>query len=98
MCADEIQTTAIAGAGENIETGFKPVVKAVGDLNGLVPGVIRRQRAVIGGLRSLHREVVVEFDHSYAARNSFRSVDLNLVVALGVSIAGEKRDESQVDN
>src|ERR1700730_11490125 len=34
VCADEIQTTAIAGAGENIEAGFKPVVKAVRDLNG----------------------------------------------------------------
>src|SRR5258708_26714859 len=90
MRAHEIQTTAIAGAGKDIEAGFKPVVEAVSDLDGLVPGVIRRQGAVAGLLRSFSGEVVVQLNHRHTARNGFRSIDLDFIIALAVSDRGEE--------
>ena len=42
MCADKIPAAAMARAGEYVESRFKPIVKAVGDFDRLVPGMIRR--------------------------------------------------------
>ncbi len=92
MRADEIQATATARAGEDVESGFKPIVEAVRDLDRLVPGVIRGQRAVVSLLRPLHGEVIVQLDHGDAARDGFRAVDLELVVILTTSVANKQID------
>jgi len=80
--ADEIQTAAVAGAGEDVEAGFEPFVKAVRDFDRLMPGMIRRQRAIASLLRAFRCEVVVQLDHCDAARHSFRAIDLDLVIVL----------------
>ena len=90
--ADEVQAAAIARAGEDIESGFEPVIEAVGDFNRLVPGVIRGQRAVVSLLRSLRGEVIVQLDHGDAARDGFGAVDLDLVVVLTTSQRSEQTD------
>ena len=59
MRADKVPAAAMARAGEDVEAGFKPIVKAVGDFDGLVPGMIRRQSAIVSFFRSVRREVVV---------------------------------------
>ncbi len=91
MRADEIQATANARAGEDVESGFKPIVEAVRDLDRLVPGVIRGQRAVVSLLRPFRGEVIVQLDHGDAARDGFRAVDLDLIVIL--SVDGKSREE-----
>src|SRR2546426_44284 len=52
MRADKVPAAAMARAGEYVEPGFKPIVKAVGDFDGLVPGMIRRQSAIVSRFRS----------------------------------------------
>ena len=93
MRAHEIQATASPGAGENIESGFEPVVEPVSDLDCLVPGVIGRQRTVVSLLRSFGSEVVVQLDHGHTARNRFRSVNLDFIVILAASDHREETDE-----
>ena len=92
MRADEIQAAAVARAGEDVESGFEPVIEAMGDFDRLVPGVIRGQRAVASLLRALRGEVIVQLDHGHAARDGFRAVDLDLVVFLGTSQRSEHAD------
>ena len=86
MRTDEIQTTAVARAGENVEAGFEPFVKAVRDFDRLMPGMIRRQRAVISLLRAFRCEVVVQLDHRDAARHGFRAIDLDFVIVLSCDL------------
>src|SRR6266446_6222634 len=90
--ADEIQAAAIARAGEDVKAGFEPVVEAMGNFDRLVPGVIRGQCAVVSVLRSLRGEVIVQLDHGHAARNGFRAIDLDLVVALSPNQRREQAD------
>src|SRR5207245_251955 len=92
MRADEIQATATARAGEDVESGFEPIVEAVRDLDRLVPGVIRGQRAVVSLLRPFRGEVIVQLDYGDAALDGFRAVDLDLVVILTRSQRSEQTD------
>ncbi len=94
--ADIIPSAAVACAGEDIEAGFEPIVEAVGDLDRLVPGVMRWQRAVDGFLRAFRSEVVVQFDHCDAAWDCLRAIDLDLVIVLRLNcrVNAEGRDEN----
>src|ERR1700680_374193 len=91
MRTDEVRAAAIARAGEDVESGFEPVVEAVGNLNRLVPGMIRGQCTVVSLLRSLRCKVIVQLDHGHAARDGFRAIDLDFVVVL--SVHGKRRQE-----
>ena len=95
MRADEVPSAAIARAGENVESRLEPVIEAVCYLDGLVPSVIGRQRTVIGLFRAHSREVVVQLDHGHAARDRFRSVDLDFVIVLGASQGGKQTDDCE---
>src|SRR5204862_6798781 len=85
MRANKIPAAAMARAGEDVESGFKPIVEAVGDFDRLVPGMIRWQSAVIGLLRPIGREVIVWLDHRHATRNCFRRINLDFVIVLSMS-------------
>ena len=46
MRTDEIQAAAVTRAGEDVESGFEPVIEAMGDFDRFVPGPLReRSRA-----------------------------------------------------
>src|SRR6266404_9375591 len=77
-----IPSTAVSRAGENIESGLEPIVKAMRDLDRLVPRMIRRQGAVTRLSGALRGKVVMQLDHGDAARNSFGTVNLDLVIVL----------------
>ena len=98
MRADEIPAAAIARAGENIESRFEPIVKAVRDLDRLVPGMMSRQRTVGGPLSSPGGEVVVQLDHRHTARDRFRAIDLDLIVVLGARESGAQTDGDKGEN
>src|SRR3989442_2964629 len=85
MRADKVPAAAMARAGEYVEPGFKPIVKAVGDFDGLVPGMMRRQSAIVSLFRSVRREVVVQLDHRHTTRNCFRRINLDFVILLSMS-------------
>src|ERR1700682_3662756 len=97
VCAHEIQTAAATSAGENIESGFEPVVEPVSDFDCFVPGVISRRRSVISLLRSFGSEVVVQLDHGYTARNGLGSIDLDFIIVLGRSDRCEEADEGEAE-
>ena len=82
---------AVARAGENIEASFEPVVESVRDFDRLVPRGIRRQRAVVRPFRSPGGKVVMQLDHRHAARDGFRTVNLDFVVFLS---AGQRSDQA----
>src|SRR2546425_7510142 len=85
MRADKVPAAAMARAGEDVEAGFKPIVKAMCDFVSLVPGMIRRQSAIVSLFRSVRREVVVQLDHRHATRNGFRRINLDFVILLSTS-------------
>jgi hypothetical protein len=54
----------------------------MGDLDGFVQLMVRRQRAVIGGFGALKREIGMEFHHGVARLDGFVRIDLDFVVPL----------------
>ena len=68
--------------GENVEPGLEPVAETVGDLERFVDGMVGRQDPIDYRLRSLHREVAMQFHHGVAGRDEIRAVDLNFSVVL----------------
>ena len=82
MRAAVIPAAAIARAGEDVEAGFEPLVEAVRNLDRLMPGMMRWQSAVGGGLCALRGEIVMQLDHRNAARHGFRSIDLDFIIVL----------------
>ena len=98
MRADEVPTAAIAGTGENVESGFEPVIEALSNFDRLVPRVIGGNRTVVSLFQSPRCKVIVQLDHCHTAWDRFRSVDLNFVVLLGVSQRGKQKDGSAGEN
>jgi hypothetical protein len=54
---------AFGDGSENVKAAFEPVVETVCDLDRLMLGVIGGVEAVHGCLRSVNREIAVEFKH-----------------------------------
>ncbi len=81
-----------ADAGEDVESGLEPIGPALGNLYGLVFLVISGVCPVCSGCGPFGSEVAVQFDHRMAGGHGFRTVDLDFVVALGKSNAGERKE------
>src|SRR5579885_3908606 len=91
VVAHPLVAEAAMCAGEDIKPGFKPVGKALRDLDRLVDGSGRRLGSIVGeaaaGSRFCpgNRVVAVKLDHGSFGRHHVRAIDLNLVVALSVA-------------
>src|SRR5258708_38966611 len=64
VVADPLKSIAIALVGKDVEAGFKPIRKAVSNLDGFVHRMIRGQDAVLNSLAAINGEVAVEQDYS----------------------------------
>src|SRR5204862_8252663 len=53
VAANVVPTLAVLRRSENVDAGFKPAIKSMGDLDGFVPLVVGGKRAVIGGFGAL---------------------------------------------
>ena len=93
--ADIIQSAAVASAGEDVEAGLEPIVEAVGDLDRLVPCMVRRQCAVLSLLCAFRCEIIMQLDHRDAAGNGFRAVNLDFIIVLGGGWAAGQADVSE---
>jgi len=71
--------------GEDVKAALEPVIEAVGDLDGLVLGVIGGVNTVDDCLRSVDREVAMEFHHGVPGINQVGPVDLDFVVVLSAA-------------
>ena len=94
MVADPLHAVAILPTGENIEADLGPVVDAFGELNGFVLLMIGGNDAVDVILLAFGSEVGMELDHEVFGSDGFGSVDLDLVVALGVRGRGAEKSEA----
>ena len=62
-----------------------PVIEAVGDLDGFVLGVISGVNAVDDCLRSIDREVAMEFHHSVSGIDQIRPLHLDFIIVLSAA-------------
>jgi len=90
VVADPLHAEAALLRGEDVEADFGPIGKALRDLYGLMFGVVGGCDA--RSCEMADRSVVgVKLNHCGVGRDGFRSIDLNLVVAL---CAGERDGEN----
>jgi hypothetical protein len=76
---------AIGYGSKDVKTALEPIVEAVGNLDGLVLGVIRGVNTVDDCLRSIDREVAMEFHHSVSGIDQVRPVHLDFVIVLSAA-------------
>ena len=93
-----IPSAAVASAGEDVEAGLEPIIEAVGDLDRLVPRMVRRQRVVVSLLCAFRREIIMQLDHRDAAGHGFRAVNLDFVIVLSSGWAAGKADVSESEH
>src|SRR5205823_7386808 len=79
---DPVPAVPISRAGEDVKARLKPGSEPARDLNGLVPGVLARQNAVLAGLAALEGEIAVQLDHGMTRLDGVVAVDLDFVVVL----------------
>jgi hypothetical protein len=76
---------ALGYGSEDVKAALEPVIEAVGDLDGLVLGVISGVNTVDDCLRSIDREVAMEFHHSVSRIGQVRPVHLDFVIVLSTA-------------
>ena len=69
----------------SIRAALEPVIEAVCDLDGLVFSVIGGINAIYDRLRSVDREVAMEFNHSVSGIDQVGPVHLDFVIVLRVA-------------
>ena len=89
VAANVVPTLAVLRGSENVEAGFKPAIKSMGDLDGFVPLVVGGKRAVIGGFGALQGEIGVELHHGVVRLDGFVRIHLDFVVPL--SVCGQRQ-------
>src|SRR5579862_6813956 len=88
MIANPLHTLAAARAGEDVEADFRPAIDALGDLRGLMEGVIGWIHPVFRVHRSRERpgsvygEIAVQLEHGCLRRDGVRTVNLDFVIIL----------------
>src|SRR5258707_387032 len=98
MVAHPLPSMSRVSAGENVETGFKPLGKTVRYLDRLMQGVVGRDCAVVRPFRSLKSKIAVQFDHSGALLHRLRGVHLDLIILLTPQRYGDDRQEQGCKN
>src|SRR5436853_897618 len=82
MVADPVPSITGAQAGKDIEACLKPVIEALGDLNGLMHCMVRGPDAVAGKFAAAGREISVELDHGGMRINGVCAINLDFIVVL----------------
>ena len=59
MIANPVNALSVVLGSKNVEAGFKPIRKAMGDFDGLVKLVVGGIHAVLESLRAFEREIAV---------------------------------------
>src|SRR5437016_13943638 len=95
MVAHPLPAAVRLDAGEDVETGLKPVGEALRDLERLVHSVIRRCDSVNDRLRAFCREIAMQFDHRGAGLDCVIGVDLDLVAVLRHQGQGAKNKKQK---
>src|ERR1700733_12521836 len=85
MVPHPLHSMAVLPAGKNIKAHFRPAGQPLSDLERLVQLVVGGIHAVDHILLSVRGVVGMEFNHGALWFYGGRSIDLNFVVALGVS-------------
>ena len=93
MVADPLEALAVALGSEDIEADLDPVGETVGDLDGLVLGMVSGIEAVDEGFAAVDGEIAVQLDHGVMRLHEIVAVDLNFVVVLRVG--GQNGREQQ---
>ena len=75
----------LAWTSEDVKAALEPVNEAVGDLDGLVLGVNSGVNTVDDCLRSIDREVAMEFHHSVSRIDQVGPVHLDFVIVLSAA-------------
>src|ERR1700677_1585687 len=78
-----LHATAVLLAGKDVETNFRPIIDAFGELDRLVLLVVGRIDAIDELLLAFHGEIRVKFDHQGLRRDCRGPIDLDLVIGLG---------------
>src|SRR6266513_1464835 len=89
VAANVVPTLAVLRGSENVEAGFKPAIKSMGDLDGFVPLVVGGKCAVICGFGALQGEIGVELHHGVVRLDGFVRIHLDFVVPL--SVCGQRQ-------
>src|SRR6185437_13801922 len=79
-----IPSIAGTGAGEYIESRLKPIVPALGDLDGFMHRVVGGRDTVDHCFGALRGVVGMEFNHSGAGIHRVRAIYLDLIIVLGM--------------
>src|SRR5215472_11939965 len=82
VVAHPLPAHAALDVGEDVEAHLRPVVNALGDLDGFVYRLIRWSLTVDDVLLSSCGEIRVQLHHRCARRNGVGGVNLDLVIAL----------------
>src|SRR5256885_187979 len=80
---DPFPSPAGLDAGEDVKAGFEPGRKPMRDFNSLMKRMIIRKHAIHTVPVAIESIVAVQFDHGFAARNSFGAVNLDFIAVLG---------------
>src|SRR5208282_813190 len=80
---------------ENVKAALEPVGEAVGDLDGLMLGVIGGINTIDDRLRAVDRKVAVKLNHGVSGIDEVGPVHLDFVVVLSPCV-GRSQDEGQI--
>ena len=94
MIANPLHASTALLAGKDVEANLGPVVDSLGDLDGLVLGMIGGVNSVDELPLSIGCEVGVQFNHDAVRRHGVGAINLDFIIALCVSRLGKKNDDS----
>jgi hypothetical protein len=93
VVANPLHAVAVLLAGEDVKTDLGPVVDALGEFDGLVLLVVGGIDAIDEVLLAFGGEVGMQLDHEVPGFDGVRSVDLDLIVALGAGVWSDEEEE-----